>query len=151
MSEFKWRQYEGEIILWAVRWYCRYGISYRNLEQMMGERGVGLDHSTIYRWVQKYAPEIEKRLRWQWRRPRSTALDELRAEFEDTAYACLTHPRNSSYWAIWRSDPGETPWSQRCLESWMTDGTTTWSRCDNVASSRVDFSLTSMIRCASQQ
>ncbi len=39
----------------------------------MGERGVGVDHSTIYRWVQKYVPEIEKRLRWQWRRPRSTS------------------------------------------------------------------------------
>lgn len=37
----------------------------------MGERGVPVDHSTIYRWVQKYAPEIDKRLRWQWRRPRS--------------------------------------------------------------------------------
>ncbi len=53
MSEFKWRHFEGEIILWAVRWYCRYGISYRDLEQMMGERGVPVDHSTIYRWVQK--------------------------------------------------------------------------------------------------
>ncbi len=73
MSEFKWRHFEGEIILWAVRWYCRYGISYRDLEQMMGERGVPVDHSTIYRWVQRYAPEIEKRLRWQWRRPRSTS------------------------------------------------------------------------------
>jgi transposase, IS6 family len=72
MSEFKWRHFEGEIILWAVRWYCRYGISYRDLEQMMGERGVPVDHSTIYRWVQRYAPEIERRLRWQWRRPRST-------------------------------------------------------------------------------
>jgi transposase-like protein len=51
MSDFKWRQSEGEIILWAVRWYCRYGISYRDLEQMMGERGVPLDHSTIHRWV----------------------------------------------------------------------------------------------------
>jgi IS6 family transposase len=73
MSEFKWRQFEGEIILWAVRWYCRYGISYRDLEQMMGERGVSVDHSTIYRWVQRYAPEMEKRLRWQWRRPQSTS------------------------------------------------------------------------------
>jgi transposase-like protein len=50
MSEFKWRQFEDEIILWAVRWYCRYGISYCDLEQMMGERGVLVDHSTIYRW-----------------------------------------------------------------------------------------------------
>jgi transposase, IS6 family len=40
---------------------------------MMGERGVPVDHSTIYRWVQKYAPEIERRLRWHWRRPQSTS------------------------------------------------------------------------------
>ncbi|OKP62262.1 IS6 family transposase [Ensifer adhaerens] len=73
MSDFKWRHFQGEIILWAVRWYCRYGVSYRDLEQMMGERGVPVDHSTIYRWVQKYAPEIEKRLRWHWRRPQSTS------------------------------------------------------------------------------
>ena len=59
MSEFKWRQFEGGIILWAVRWYCRYGISYRDLEQMMGERGVLVDHSMIYRWVQRFAPEME--------------------------------------------------------------------------------------------
>ena len=71
MSDFKGRHFRGEIVLWAVRWYCRYGISYRDLEQMMAERGVSVDHSTIYRWVQKYAPEIEKRLRWHWRRPRS--------------------------------------------------------------------------------
>ena len=75
MSEFKWRQFEGEIILWAVRWYCRYGISYRDLEQMMGEGGVPVDHSTIYRWVQRFAPEIEKRLRWQWRHPQSTSWE----------------------------------------------------------------------------
>src|SRR5277367_5276869 len=73
VSDFKGRHFEGEIVLWAVRWYCRYGVSYRDLEQMMGERGVSVDHSTIIRWVQKYAPEIEKRLRWQWRRPRSTS------------------------------------------------------------------------------
>ena len=73
MSDFKGRHFGGEIVLWAVRWYCRYGISYRDLEQMMAERGVWVDHSTIYRWVQKYAPEIEKRLRWHRRRPRSGA------------------------------------------------------------------------------
>ena len=63
---FKWRHFEGEIILWAVRWYCKYGISYRELEEMMQERGIDVDHTTIYRWVQRYAPELEKRLRWQW-------------------------------------------------------------------------------------
>jgi transposase, IS6 family len=61
VSDFKGRHFEGEIVLWAVRWYCRYGVSYRDLEQMMSERGVSVDRSTIYRWVQKYAPEIEKR------------------------------------------------------------------------------------------
>jgi transposase-like protein len=73
MSDFKGRHFEGGIVLWAVRSYCRYGISYRDLEQMMVERGVSVDHSTIYRWVQKCAPEIEKRLRWQWRRHLSTS------------------------------------------------------------------------------
>jgi transposase-like protein len=67
-GDFKWRHFVGEIILWAVRWYCKYGISYRELEEMMEERGVDLDHTTLYRWVQHYAPEIEKRLRWAWRR-----------------------------------------------------------------------------------
>ena len=62
MSEFKGRHFEGEILLWAVRWYCRYGVSYRDLEQMLGERGVSVDHSTIYRWVQKYAPESLTRI-----------------------------------------------------------------------------------------
>jgi transposase-like protein len=45
MSAFKWRQFAGEVILWAVRWYCRYGISYRELEEMLGERGVAVDHT----------------------------------------------------------------------------------------------------------
>jgi len=77
MLDFKWRHFQGEIILWA----CRYGISYRDLEQMMGERGVPVDHSTIYRWVQKYAPEIEDRLRWQWHRPRSNSCKALARVF----------------------------------------------------------------------
>ena len=73
MSEFKGRHFRGEIVLWAVRWYCRYAVSYRDLEAMMTERGVAVDHSTIDRWVQRFAPEMEKRLRWQWRRPQSTS------------------------------------------------------------------------------
>ena len=78
MSDFKGRHFGGEIVLWAVRWYCRYPISYRDLETMMTERGVAVDHSTIYRWVQHFAPEMQKRLRWQWRRPqsRSWRIDE---------------------------------------------------------------------------
>ncbi len=69
MNPFKGRHFQRDIILWAVRWYCKYGISYRELREMLAERGVNVDHSTIYRWVQRYAPEIEKRLRWYWRNP----------------------------------------------------------------------------------
>ena len=70
MSEdFKWRHYHGEVILWAVGWYCRYGISYRELKEMRKDRGVDVDHTKIYRWVQHYAPKMEKRLRFHWRRP----------------------------------------------------------------------------------
>ena len=68
MNDFKGRHFSGEVVLWAVRWYCRYGISYRDLETMMAERGVQVDYATLYRWVQKYAPEMERRMRWQWRR-----------------------------------------------------------------------------------
>ena len=67
MSEFKGRQFQGEIILWAERWYCKYGISYRGLEKMLKERGVKVEHTTLYRWVQRYAPELHKRLRWKTR------------------------------------------------------------------------------------
>jgi IS6 family transposase len=60
---FKWRHFHSEIILLCVRWYLRYALSYRDLEEMMLERGLSVDHTTIYRWVQEYAPEIEKRCR----------------------------------------------------------------------------------------
>ena len=49
---FKWRHFEAEIILLCVRWYLRYALSYRDLEEMMRERGLQVDHTTIYRWVQ---------------------------------------------------------------------------------------------------
>ncbi len=61
--DFKGSHFEREIILWGVRWYVAYPISYRQLEEMMGERGVAVDHSTLNRWVIKYAPEIEKQYR----------------------------------------------------------------------------------------
>jgi transposase-like protein len=62
MADFQWQHFRGEIILDCVRWYRKYGISYRELEEMMVERGVIVDHTTRYRWVQQYAPDIEKRL-----------------------------------------------------------------------------------------
>ncbi len=60
---FKRRLFPVEIILLCVRWYCKYPISYRDLAEMMQERSIDVDHTTIFRWVQRYAPEIEKRVR----------------------------------------------------------------------------------------
>jgi transposase, IS6 family len=62
-NPFKWRHFEAEIILLCVRWYLRYSLSYRDLEEMMLERGLHVDHTPISRWVQRYAPELDKRSR----------------------------------------------------------------------------------------
>jgi IS6 family transposase len=63
LSPFKWRHYAPDVILLCVRWYCRYQLSYRDVEEMMRERGLDVDHSTIFRRVQRYGPEINKRIR----------------------------------------------------------------------------------------
>ncbi|GBR45961.1 transposase [Neokomagataea tanensis NBRC 106556] len=47
------------MILWAMRWYCHYGISYRDLETMLAERGMSVDQSTTYRSRQHYTPEMD--------------------------------------------------------------------------------------------
>jgi hypothetical protein len=60
---------EANIILFCVRWYLRYSLSYRDLEELILEPGSHIDHTTIYRWVQRYAPELEKRCRPHRHRP----------------------------------------------------------------------------------
>src|ERR1700685_1502997 len=60
---FKWRQTAPELILCAVRWYLRYSLSLRDVEELLAERGLAADHTTIWRWVQRYGPELEQRLR----------------------------------------------------------------------------------------
>jgi transposase-like protein len=58
---FKGEHFEQEIIILCVRWYLRYKLSYRDLVEMMAERGLSVAHTTILRWVQRYAPEFDKR------------------------------------------------------------------------------------------
>jgi transposase-like protein len=58
---FKWRQCEPEVILCAVRWYLRSSLSYRDVQELLAERGIMVDHSTIWRWVQRSAPEMAVR------------------------------------------------------------------------------------------
>jgi IS6 family transposase len=74
---FKRRHFSVKIILVCVRWYCKYGVSYRDLAEMMQERGVEVDPFTIMRWVHRYAPELEKLARWyQGYRATSWSVDE---------------------------------------------------------------------------
>jgi transposase-like protein len=62
-NPFKWRHYEAEIILRCVRWYLSYPLSYRQVAEMVNERGLEVHHTTVFRWVQEYSPEIDKRCR----------------------------------------------------------------------------------------
>src|SRR5215468_1032650 len=56
----------------AVRWYCRFSLSLRDLEELMAERGLKVDHTTIWRWTQTYGPEIHRRLQGEVKRKSST-------------------------------------------------------------------------------
>jgi IS6 family transposase len=62
-ADFKWRQFEPQLILMAVGWYLRFLLSYRDVEELLQERGMWADHVTVWRWVQRYAPELDRRLR----------------------------------------------------------------------------------------
>jgi putative transposase len=66
--DFKGSHFEREIVLWGVRWYVAYPISYRQLEEMMEERGVEVDHSSLNRWVLKYVPLLDQAFRGRKRR-----------------------------------------------------------------------------------
>ena len=68
MIDFKGSRFEREIVLWGARWYVAYPISYRQLEEMMEERGVEVDHSTLNRWVLKYVPLLDQAFRGRKRR-----------------------------------------------------------------------------------
>ena len=62
-NPFKGCQYPGEVILLAVRWYLRYPLAYLHISEILAERGLFVDASCIWRWVQAYAPELDKRCR----------------------------------------------------------------------------------------
>ena len=58
VSAFAGFRFPREVISLAVRWYLRYGLSYRDVEELLAERGVDVDHVTVYRWVQRFTPEF---------------------------------------------------------------------------------------------
>jgi transposase-like protein len=53
-SSFTGFRFPREVIVLAVRWYLRYGLSYRDVEELLAERGITVDHVTVYRWVQRF-------------------------------------------------------------------------------------------------
>ena len=73
MIDFKGHRFAKDLILLCVRWYLAYPLSYRNLKEMMEERGVAVDHSNIYRWVQKFTPQLEAACRKGKKRPVGTS------------------------------------------------------------------------------
>ena len=62
-NPFKGRHFPGEVIVLCVRWYLRYPLAYEHVAELLAERGVEVDPSCIWRWVQAYAPELNKRCR----------------------------------------------------------------------------------------
>jgi IS6 family transposase len=60
---FKWKHFGMDIILLTVRWYLQYRLSYRDLVEMMSERGISISHTTIMRWVHEYSPKIANKVR----------------------------------------------------------------------------------------
>ena len=59
---FKWKHFQGEVIMCTVRWYANFALSYRDLVMMASERGLSLAHTTTMRWVHEYAPKLKKKI-----------------------------------------------------------------------------------------
>src|SRR5215831_11462268 len=69
---FRKRQFAAEIIVTCVRWYLRFSLSRRDVEELMAERGLSVDHTTIWRWTQTYGPEVYRRLGGEVKRKSAT-------------------------------------------------------------------------------
>jgi len=84
-SSFAGFRFPPEVILVAVRWYLRYGLSYPDVEELLAERGIAVDHVTVYRWVQRFTPLLIE------------------------ACGCrIGHPRHATWEYSWISPPGRS-------------------------------------------
>ena len=78
MVSFKGTQFPRDVIIHAMYFYLRYGVSYRDLEEILAERGVVVDHATLNRWVVKYSPQVALKAQSAKRKPnRSWRMDEI--------------------------------------------------------------------------
>nr|BFD33581.1 IS6 family transposase [Pigmentibacter ruber]BFD33587.1 IS6 family transposase [Pigmentibacter ruber] len=59
--DFKWKHTDRMIIIMAIRWYVGYSLSYRQVEELLAERGIFVDHTTIHRWIVEYSPKLLKK------------------------------------------------------------------------------------------
>ena len=83
--DFSGKQFPKEVIVMVVRWYLSYGISYRNVEELIQDWNIGLDHTTVYRWVVEYSPHLQDKVRKYLNRDfkRSWRLDETYVKVKD--------------------------------------------------------------------
>ena len=104
---FEGRHFDREIIVLCVRWYLRFKLSFRDLVEMMAERGLSMAHTTIMRWIHHYAPEFERR--WnRFARPAgpSWRVDETYVKIRDRwVYWCRAVDRDGRT-ADFRLSPG---------------------------------------------
>jgi hypothetical protein len=87
---FRKRQFEPAVIVTCVRWYLRFSLSLRDVEELMAERNLSVDHTTVWRWVQVYAPEIRKRLQGQLKYKRTTWIADPRTRSKKNLDGCDT-------------------------------------------------------------
>ena len=121
---FKGRHFEAEIIVLCVRRYLRFPLSFRNLEEIMAERNLSVDHVTIWRWVQRYAPELNRRCRpelrktnrsWRWTRRMFASLANGPIYIERSIQPA---PRSIFSCRPTRCSCGETLLSERIACTW---------------------------------
>lgn len=88
MLSFKWRQFEKDIILLVVRWCISYSLSYRDIEEMLLERNVKVNHFTLNRWVIHYAPLLENKFRKKYKQKvgSSWRMDKTYIKIKDVWY-----------------------------------------------------------------
>ncbi len=110
-NPFKGRHFQADIILICTRCYLRYALSYRDIEEMMTERSLSVDHTTIYRWVQEYAPELDKRSRPYLKQTNdSWRVDETYVKVKGSGCICIElWIRQGKHWISTsaRGAPGE--------------------------------------------
>ena len=122
-DDFKGRHFEAGLIVQAVSWYLRYPLSYRDIEELLLERGLVVDHSTVNRWVLAYAPLIERRLR-PFRKPhcRSVRVDETYVRIRASGATCTGPSTSTARRSTSCSPPGatSTPPSGSSARCWRT-------------------------------